>query len=307
MTNENPENQSLTSHAHQLEQLLVVRYLFREGVRALDSKLPYGPSLAVSLFQDCVELLLTIVAVAVDARVTPTMAFLAYWDVILNAPLNPSRRAVPFRAAMTRMNAARVAFKHHGNLVLSNAAAGFRVQTEEFLRDATSEFLSLDIDEISLVNLVVNESVKMHVREASKLFDEAKYKESVVESAIAAFELSRVAAGAILPEVDWELRHSARHAVSDYTESPRLGNVIERIAMQLEAQRRAILLLISRTDPETYARFMSLIPDIAKTDAGTYRHEWVSRRAAAGIEPNAGDAKFCFDYVIDYALKLQAP
>src|SRR5256885_15730542 len=95
------EDQS--SPGHRVEQLLICRYLFLEGVRALDSKLPFAPGLAVSLFQDAAELLLAVVAVHVDAKVGANTSFMTFWELVEQAPKNIGGLQVPSKAAMLKL------------------------------------------------------------------------------------------------------------------------------------------------------------------------------------------------------------
>ncbi len=147
-----------------VEQLLISRYLLREGIQALESRLPFAPSLAVSLFQDAAELLLSAIAVHVDAKVVPNTAFLAYWELIEKAPKNIEHQQVPSKAALMKLNNARVAFKHHGQRVSPEDAAAFRVNTEVFLKEAASRFFAIEFDDISLADLIARQDVRDQVK-----------------------------------------------------------------------------------------------------------------------------------------------
>jgi hypothetical protein len=284
-----------------VEQLLISRYLFREGVRAIESRLPFAPSLAVSLFQDAAELLLSAIAVHVDAKVRTTPSFMDYWQVIETAPKNAEHRPVPSKAALTKLNSARVAFKHHGQRVSAEDAARFRVDTEVFLKEATDRFFGIEFEDISLADLIARQDVRDQIREAERHFAKEQYEEVLICCALAEYDLWK-SLSRLIPAVDLGIGHAAGRALSRVDESTAraMEEITKHIAGHLQAHRTAILLMMSDTPVEKYSKFRSIAPGVVKSFSGVPEITWMHQ-----VSRDKDGAAFCIDYIIDLALRLQ--
>ena len=295
-----------SGHDHLLVQLLIVRYLFREGVHALESNLPYSSSLAVSLFQDAAELLLASIAIVVDAKVSPNTSFLAYWDLIESAPKNPNRKVVPSKAALARLNGARVAFKHRGQLIQQDDANRIRIDTEVFLKQTTSLFFDREFDAISLIDLVARQDVRENLRKAEILLASGEIDGALLSCAIAHYELSATYSD-LVPEIAWTLEHDARDLLPGQ-DGMAFEQIIRKIVDSAKEHREVILQLVVRSNVEHYARFKKLTPIVAKTENGKYRHEWgwKGKRVSEDRDEVLDEVRFCIEFVLQSALRSQA-
>lgn len=286
-----------------LEQVLIARYLFREGERALDSHLPYSQGLAVSLFQDAAELALAAVAIAVNAKVADRMAFLGYWDAIEQAPGNADKKHVPSKAALSRLNTARVSFKHHGQRPHADDVANFRRDCELFLRELVDRFLGVDLDEISLASLIADETIRGQVSEAERYFADGNWGELFKSCALAVHGLLESVKQGIprvvpLPDIRWD-------ALGD-REGRALQSVIKSLESQLALHKAMLLILQTGTSLPRYARFQRSVPGVRVTLGGVPQVFPRPTTEPPDEEQQRADGRFCIDFVVDLALRVQS-
>lgn len=292
-----------TNPGHVNEQLLIARYLFQQGVHALESQAPYSPGLSISLFQDAAELVLACVAHAVDANVGPRTGFLAYWDVIESAPRNTERKQVPSKAAMARLNTARVAFKHHGQRPHIDDTKLFRVDVEVFLKEITSRFFGREFEDVAITDLISSPGVRAKVQEAERHLAEGDFKEGLMACGVAALDLSR-SFPEILPEIDRSALERAVEELGLGRSTAAAMRVTEYIAAHLSAHREALMLLFADTEIEKYLRFISLTPRVSRAYSGKLHYDW-PRSMPADAAVARAQLKFCIEYVTEHALRLE--
>ncbi len=184
-----------------IHQLILTKYLFDQGVSTLDNDNAMACGLAISLFQDSVELLCWTIAKEVDAPVKGKDSFEQIWDSVKSASKNKGAIELPLKAKMIEMNKARVLFKRYGNLPNPLDATKFMGFTEEFLQQAIEQFYNLQFDDISLADLVKNNSVRDKIKLAEKHFSDEKYSDCIRECAEAEYLIS-IDLHKILPKFD---------------------------------------------------------------------------------------------------------
>jgi hypothetical protein len=284
-------------------QLLIVRYLFGEGERALASKSRYSPGLAVSLFQDAAELLLACVAHALDARVTVQTRFMDYWESIEKARLNQDKKQVPSKAAIARLNAMRVAFKHRGQLPMIEDAETARIDTEVFLRQVTSRFLGLEFDEVALTDLIVSDVTRQHIKNAERCLAQGDYVEGFNECSLAERSLQR-GLPADLQEVDVRGLERAVESLELGRSTRAAAQIVRHLAEHLSVHRNAIRSLISEREIGKFRRFRMLAPTATQYMSGRIEFNW-RRKLPKEQEQVVSELRYCIDYVVDQALRQQ--
>ena len=114
-----------------VRRLSLPQFFLRQARVALQRPGPYSGGMATSLLQDCVEAFLRILSEhgRVDVGVS------ASFDKLVHNIGDRFASTLEHRALLTRMNKARVAFKHHGILVPSEDALYFSQGVETFLSE----------------------------------------------------------------------------------------------------------------------------------------------------------------------------
>ena len=156
-------------------RLSLPRFLFREGVAALGRSGPYGSGLATSLFQDSVEALLRILAEAGRVNVGPQLSF----DSLVNRVSDSYGSVSEHKAALFRLNKARVAFKHHGISVSEEDAIHFRGSVRAFLTETTRKALGLDFERASLVSAIGHRRTENWLHKAEEAHKADDYAEAM--------------------------------------------------------------------------------------------------------------------------------
>ena len=110
-----------------ISQLLVSKKLYHEGCRQLSLNDPISDGLAVSLFQDAVEIYIWTLIKERSIDVGKNPEFTNNLGSIAN-----SGTSVPLKAKLLELNKARVNFKHYGNLPAHRDAEKFRSYAQDF-------------------------------------------------------------------------------------------------------------------------------------------------------------------------------
>jgi hypothetical protein len=276
-------------------QLLLARFLYDEGRDMLDISNPFSCGLAISLFQDSVEILIWTIAKEREASINDNDPFTKLWDAVKVAKNNPEQIELPLKAKMLEMNKARVNFKHYGNLPDPSEAIKFQGYTEEFLRRATELFFEIDFYEISLADLVSNESVREKIKKTEEYFKVENWQECIRECA----ETQNMIPNPfdkILPPVDNRLK-DVPSIDSDITNIAR--EKFSYICEYLGALRTLGMSSMLTISPVDYLKFNSIIPHVQLAVSG--KKTIVYTRSIY----TAKEAEFCLKFITKYALTAQ--
>jgi hypothetical protein len=163
-----------------LTQLLLSKRLFNEGVTFARRPDVVSCGLAISLFQDAVELFVWAVIKEHSISVKDTSSFTANLEAI-----EKTGRSLADRAKIQELNKARVGFKHYGNLPAPDEARKFQTYAEDFLRSGMQDHFGHNFDSVSLVDLVSFPDVREHLQMAESAILSSDFRKAVRETAIA--------------------------------------------------------------------------------------------------------------------------
>jgi hypothetical protein len=176
------------------EPLLLAKRLFLIGSEYTDKDDPVSAGIAISLFQDSVEIFIWSLLKHLDAEAKENTSFISFFDLVINARNNKNNQSLPFKAKMIEMNKSRVGFKHYGNLPDASEAIKFSAYTEEFLILSFSEFYSLEFDSLSIVDLVTYPDVRTRLKSAESKLKDKEFVGAIAEVAIAKAMLFEIVA-----------------------------------------------------------------------------------------------------------------
>ena len=143
---------------------LLAKFFFVRGCHFARFGSAFDKGLAVSLFQDSIEICARAATKAVGAE--PGRTFTAYWQQVVKAAKDAPRDKLPMLAEMSQLNAARVAFKHHGNPPAY--ADGFQRDCEEFLRLVMRDFLGESFDGLSQADMIGDQDIRLAMKAAER-------------------------------------------------------------------------------------------------------------------------------------------
>ncbi|MEK7882968.1 hypothetical protein [Methyloversatilis sp. NSM2] len=289
-----------------IRRLAFIKYLYSIGTEQSKSQDLYSAA-SILTFHDAVELFLQLSSEYLDAG--ESKEFLGYWAIISNKL--PEGVELPQRESMRRLNKARIALKHHGNLPSSHDIDAFRYITENFFIESAKVVFSLSFDEISLVEFIRPDSARKKIYEA-----EVAAKENNNERAL---ELISVAFEEVID--DYESRKKGWRVRSPFffgrdlrfpgslsmglrgSETRKMAEFVDRVKESLESMQTAIKMLALGIDYRRYSKFSFHVPAARKMMSGQYSVQRV-------VHPNHPlptyeDVRYCIDFVVETAIRLR--
>ena len=284
-----------------IHRLSLSRFLFRAGVAALEGSGPYAAGLATSLFQDSVEAFLRILSETGRVNVGPQVSF----DVLVTKVGASYDSVTGHKAALFRLNKARVGFKHHAVSISREDAVHFRQTAESFLTEVTSHALSLDFERASLISAIGHRRTENWLHRAQASAKDADYA-TALECAATAFSIylnaksvhrARATSHRLWgpPSMSYEsAHHPLRRPLREFR---------EWTTAHFEEIHNTVDLLSHGLDIIEYRRFVELAPSVVPTKTGARKTAW---GASSTDGPTKEDTTFCIEFVVDSALRIGA-
>lgn len=294
------------------ERLVLVRYLFGVADQQSRQSEPLA-GVAVLTLHDGVELFLQLAAEHknVGPGEKSRTDFEKYFGDI-DAALSPDRLSE--RPAMLRLNKARVVLKHHGLRPAPTEVTRLREAVEQFYEDNTPLVFGVVFGAVSMSDLIRFPGARAGLKEAESKLAEGDTAAALLEI-VSSFERA-------VDDYEGEARAAYGRSPFDFAESflfdssflrygpsarppigPRnQGEFEDKIIRSVESLARGLKLLSLGLDYRQYAKFRLLSPPAgteprpAKGGPGANRRPW---------PPSADDCRFCFDFVVETALRLQ--
>lgn len=147
-----------------IDQLLISKRLYQEGCHQQDLGNPVSDGIAVSLFQDSIEIYVWTLIKKHAISVSKNSDFTNNLGLIFKAGLR-----IPSQPKLLELNKARVGFKHYGNLPAKRDVEKFRNYTQEFLIEACLEHFKISFSDLSNTSLIASSEIQNYFNEASSL------------------------------------------------------------------------------------------------------------------------------------------
>lgn len=283
-----------------VRRLALPREVFRKAQTEIKSSGTYSGGFATSSLQDAVESFLRVVAEHGGIGVNASVSF----DKLVDEVGKNFSSVAAHKAALSRLNKARVMFKHHSMRVENEDALVFFSAVKTFLTDVSNDVLELDFWSVSLAQAVGHQRTKNMLESAESAYQEGKYGDSIIASA---------------------------KALAVYDSGERRLDKLLMIANVREDQvalRTALLELGVRY--EDYARYKMIAPSalmsldgsfsgggivirnnswIYELDSPVRREQLLESRGQEWVKDAEEKAKeaadFCIWFVVDWVLRIQ--
>ena len=129
-----------------MQRLGLIRYLYKGAMEEARQPEPFG-GISILKFHDSVELFLDLACDKFGVPAKKTNQFKDYW---LELEGHLQGQSLSEKRSMDRLNAARVAFKHHGNLPSISSIERFRVNVTDFFEENTLLIFGIEFGKISV-------------------------------------------------------------------------------------------------------------------------------------------------------------
>lgn len=280
------------------KRLAVIKQLYKIGIE--QSYLPEPTNgFSILSFHDSIEMFMRLCAEKENIPVNRSTNFVDYFSLVPKLEL---------KVQMGSLNNKRVALKHNGSLPSNLDIEISRGNTTEFFEINTKKIFDIEFSEISLISFIEFDSVKGYLRNAEKGIQTKNFEESILNSQIAFLELL------VCYEADKKQNFKSPFNVIENMSfkssfSLNLGfgrkfdEYIDSVNKSLSNIDDVIKIIGLGIDYKKYIKFKLLSPDIHcwhEVNGRTYEHV-----PSNGILLNQRNSLFCFDFVINSALKLQ--
>ncbi len=243
-------------------QLLLCKRFFEEASGYADSEDAVSCGIAISMFQDCVELLIWTLLKHIGLPVQDQSSFAKNLELLEKANIN-----LPHKARLLELNKARVGFKHYGNLPAAEEASKFQQYVGDFLRSSMSTHFGESYDDLSLTDLVSIDELREHLKSAEKAVAsndmELAMREASIAKALVFRQLER-----IVPAVSADLRHG--DAIINNLPNVRGVELFKYLTLYLERIRQAALAGLLRLRMEDYSH-IALLPSAIQFGDGRWQ------------------------------------
>lgn len=291
-------NNNMTPHRGPMitKQLILSKYLFKKGDDTLKDGSSFSAGLAISLFQDAVEILVWTIAKEYSISVKPADSFEKLLDGINKIEKDGKTLELAYRARMIELNKARVNFKHYGNLPAASEAEKFRDYVANFLTTTCTDYFNINFNDVTLADIINNDEIRTKIKEAEQCFKDEDIQGSITKCAYAGY-LAFNTFDKILPRVDSTFTGSSILPDSDVN---RNANVAFRYyGGYMNTLRDLTLASLLKIKVIDYLQFKQIAPQVLRSGNGSFQAVWL------GPKPTQKDASFCIDFVITCALAIE--
>lgn len=279
-----------------LTRLSLVRYLLRQAEAQIGQPSPLR-YLALLPLHDAAEMFLDLAAEHLELPAS-RREFKDYWKLFQSAS-HPV--VLPMERGMDRLNRARVALKHHGQLPNDNQLTNHLFTVRTFLEEASPLCFGLAIEEVSLLALIRDQQARELLEQAVNHLQAGAIREALDGAAVAYARRSAFARRRLhIPFGDSGLGR-AFGISSDVSRDIRrsVERVLEGISRHYD---EAIGLVSLHIDLRDYDLFRSLTPVVHLFMGGQATTEWMQKHL-----PTQDQARWCLDFVINFVLALEMP
>jgi hypothetical protein len=212
---------------------------------------------------------------------------LDYYGLIESADQNPRTRVVPYRAQIKNLNAARTSIKHQGVLPDTTSLKQLPAIVSELLGDLCRVYLAVELESLSLVALIRNDTVRAWISRAEEKHETEDYEQALICLGYAMYHLAEFGTtggllGVLMAQPRKKLEFTKPYG-TDFT----------------------VELLEHGVDPFTYHRFRDLTPRMAyDTEESQVVYEWDKNYGHAKNWTRT-NSRFCIEFCVDCALRFE--
>ena len=287
-----------------IKRLTIIKRLYKIGI---EQSMQEGTFAGFSLlpFHDSVEMFLLLVAEDHGKKGVAKMAFMEFWNEF---------PTLTMAASMEKLKDRRASLKHQGLFPSKMDIVESRITITQFFRENTLKQFEVDFDSISLADLIEFPNIKEYIQNAETFLNENNIFESLYNARVGFEELLSTYES---DKMQWYK--------SIFNVGEKIGTGYENIVPRKEINKARWFDQVTKTtnairdvlkisalgiDYKKYALFNFITPTIILTqNPANGKKSYSLLESAAYFESTKSikqeDCRFCIDFVIDCALKLQ--
>lgn len=273
-----------------IDRLVFVKYLVRRGSEEYERGHEVAMAVAVLHFHDAMEIFFHCLAdvLGFDVR---GVTFTGFPTKVKDVAQKPMIRS----GIVDKLNNLRVPLKHQALRPGNAALKALSADVEAFFEQNAREFLAVELQDVSLGDLVTNDAVRAQVKDAEKEVEGGHYGDAMRKLGAALDTLARKVEPGRLPRAS---RHGTK-LDRDFVRSeevPMFADYEERQAMQR---------MVTKMN-ERYQKLVAAIEPLQLgLDPTDFAHFRELTHARMPINDTRANAVFCLNFVIDAALRAQ--
>jgi hypothetical protein len=236
------------------------------------------------------------------------MKFMEYWKQL--------DKTVPVmqghQKTMEKLNRLRVDLKHHGIIPHKMETEACRVNVASFVDAVVSAVFATEIEKVSMVDLIHNQKAKSKLVEANGNMERDEISNALLNIAIAFQEIIRdyederaeLYRKAPFEFAREEYLRSSTNYVIDAEQKDLVGTIV--------SLQNAIRIIALGIDFQRYSRFKSMTPGVENDGKGGWEPSFYFQAILEDHVdrndyrlPSKVECQFCFDFVIETAIRLQ--
>ena len=268
-----------------LGRLAFSKYLIQKGNEEALKPEPLS-SLSILHYHDALEL--SFLLVLEDKNIKPKdMSFMTQYQKINERLKEEGKDQLSLKTSLGRLKDRRVNLKHKGLFPSKTDIEESRFTANSLFEELCKNVYGLNVEDISLVELIANERVRDYVKAAVKSYPEDQ--KTTGENLAISFEI----------------------LIKDYEKSKRgekgiplfdLGDIyFEQEQSRISYIERVVEILALGLDYRKYVKFKNILP---KTEWGIKQGVPIAY-ASEDFSISQEDFDFCVSYIVECALKLQ--
>lgn len=289
-----------------LKRLIFIKYMYKKGVEQSYKSYP-ASQLSLLTFHDAIELFLIFAYFHLGGQKhINDISFMKYWKDI--SELSDDIE-ITQEASVGKLNDARVNLKHRGNFTSNLDIESFRATATNFFNENTEKVFGIDFSDISLIDIIVNETAKNLLKEANTFLNENDYINSLIKASKAFYSLldeyEDKKVGPFGKSLfDFNSSMSSLHHLSTGSDDLLgIGKFVEITKEAIVSMGNALKIISLGIDYKKYAKFRLLTPERVRIEAGPDRYYNTQGQNLDNIKRD--DVNFCIDFVIETALTIQ--
>lgn len=284
-----------------IKRLSLIKYLYQIGIEQSRQSETIA-SFSILSFHDSIEMFLKLLAEHKNVR-SDKLNFLDYWTKVPSLTLKESMR---------NLNSRRVNIKHKGLLPSKSDIEISRVNATDFFEQNTLPQFGIDFKEISLLDLIQYDEVKMNLEIATESLENNDIEKCIEHSALAFddlihnYEKSKESYFGNSPFYfgkDLTFLSSFHIGIGNEFKGRtgrKLNDFIDRVKESLEGIQSAVKILSFGIDYKKFSKFKLLTPNVIRFIGGNRKAEIYGEK-----KWSKENCQFCIDFVIESSLKLQ--